>query len=98
MALAATKPSRAVAADMLWPGAPERRLATTAFWLPLLLPAVLAPIFGFEITSLWTMSAWALLPVVLLSSPLIALDRRPVTATLAAAVVFPVVMVAAWRR
>jgi hypothetical protein len=40
------------------------------------------------------MSAWALLPVVLLSSPLIALDRRPVVAAVAAAVVFPVVMVA----
>jgi 4-amino-4-deoxy-L-arabinose transferase-like glycosyltransferase len=95
LALAAIRPSRAVAADMLWPNAPERRLAITAFWLPLLLPAALAPIVGFEITSLWTMSAWALLPVVLLSSPLIALDRKPVTATLAAAVVFPIVMVAA---
>jgi len=95
LALAAIKPSRVVAADMLWPGASERRLAITAFWLPLLLPAALAPVVGFEITSLWTMSAWALLPVVLLSSPLIALDRKPVTATLSAAVVFPIVMVAA---
>jgi 4-amino-4-deoxy-L-arabinose transferase-like glycosyltransferase len=95
LALAAIKPNHAVAADMLWPHAPERRFATTAFWLPLLLPAALAPIVGFEITSLWTMSAWALLPVVLLSSPLIALDRRPVTATVAIAVVFPIVMVAA---
>ncbi|MBX9844992.1 MAG: glycosyltransferase family 39 protein [Xanthobacteraceae bacterium] len=94
LALTAIKPNRAVAADMLWPAAPERRFMTMAFWLPLLLPAVLAPIVGIEITSLWTMSAWALLPVVLLSSPLIALDRRPATAVLAAAVVFPVVMVA----
>ena len=94
LALAAIKPNRAVATDMLWPPAPERRLVMMAFWGPLLLPAVLAPVFGFAITSLWTMSAWALLPVVLLSSPLIALDRRPATATLAAAVVFPVVMVA----
>jgi 4-amino-4-deoxy-L-arabinose transferase-like glycosyltransferase len=95
LALAAIKPGRAAAADMLWPATPERRLVIPAFWLPLLLPAALAPIVGFEITSLWTMSAWALLPVVLLSSPLIALDRRPVTATVAIAVVFPIVMVAA---
>jgi hypothetical protein len=94
LALAAIKPNRVIATDMLWPPAPERRLAVMAFWGPLLLPAALAPVFGFEVTSLWTMSAWALLPVVLLSSPLVALDRKPVTATLAAAVVFPVVMVA----
>ena len=92
--LAATRPGRAAAADILWPGTPERRLAATAFWAPLLLPAVLAPVFRFEITSLWTMSAWALLPVVLLSSPRVALDRRAVIAAVAAAVVFPVVMVA----
>jgi 4-amino-4-deoxy-L-arabinose transferase-like glycosyltransferase len=94
IALAATRPNRAAVADMLRPGTPERRLAAMAFWAPLLLPAVLAPIFRFEITSLWTMSAWALLPVVLLSSPRMALDRRPVVAAVAAAVVFPVVMVA----
>jgi 4-amino-4-deoxy-L-arabinose transferase-like glycosyltransferase len=87
-------PVRATAADMLWPATPERRLAALAFWSPLLLPAILAPVFRFEITSLWTMSAWALLPVMLLSSPLIALDRRAVVAALAAAVVFPIVMVA----
>ena len=80
--------------SILWPGTPERRLAATAFWAPLLLPAVLAPVFRFEITSLWTMSAWALLPVVLLSSPRVALDRRAVIAAVTAAVVFPVVMVA----
>jgi len=94
LALAAIRPSRAVAIDMLRPRTPQRRLAAMAFWGPLLLPAVLAPVVGFEITSLWTMSAWALLPVLLLSSPLIALDLKPVTATLAAAVVFPIVMVA----
>jgi 4-amino-4-deoxy-L-arabinose transferase-like glycosyltransferase len=87
-------PVRAAGADMLRPGTPERRLAALAFWAPLLLPALLAPVFRFEITSLWTMSAWALLPVVLLSSPRVALDRRPVVAAVAAAVVFPVVMVA----
>jgi 4-amino-4-deoxy-L-arabinose transferase-like glycosyltransferase len=94
-ALAAIRPHRAVAADMLWPREPERRLAAVAFWGPLLLPALLAPVGGFEIASLWTMSAWALLPVLLLSSPLIVLDHRPVLVTITAAVVLPVVMAAA---
>jgi 4-amino-4-deoxy-L-arabinose transferase-like glycosyltransferase len=94
-ALAAIRPNRAIAADVLWPREPERKLAAIAFWAPLLLPAALAPIFDFEITPLWTMSAWALLPVVLLSSPRVVLDRRPVVGTMAAAVALPVVMVAA---
>ena len=93
-ALAAIRLNRVIAADMLWPREPGRRLAAFTFWWPLLLPAILAPVVGFEITSLWTMSAWAVLPVVLLSSPLIALDRRRVLVTITAAVVLPVVMVA----
>jgi hypothetical protein len=59
LALAAIKPSRTVAADMLWPATPERRLAIAAFWLPLLLPAALAPIVGFEVTSLWNVGMGA---------------------------------------
>jgi len=94
-ALVAIRPNRAIAADLLWPDEPRRRLAAMAFWGPLLLPAILAPMIGFEITPLWTMSAWALLPVVLLSSPLIVLDRRPVLVTIAGAIALPVVMVAA---
>jgi 4-amino-4-deoxy-L-arabinose transferase-like glycosyltransferase len=95
MAVAAIRPSRAIASDMLWPRTPQRRLVATAFWAPLLLPAMLAPLFGFEITSLWTMPAWALLSGVLLSSPLVTLEWPPMLATIAAAVVFPVAMVAA---
>jgi 4-amino-4-deoxy-L-arabinose transferase-like glycosyltransferase len=94
-ALAAIRPNRVIATDMLWPREPARRLAAMAFWGPLLLPAILAPIVGFEITSLWTMSAWAMLPVVLLSPLPIELDRRPVLVTIAAAVLLPIVMVAA---
>ena len=94
-ALAAIRPNRAIAAEMLWPSEPKQRLAAVAFWGPLLLPAVLAPVVGFEVTPLWTMSAWALLPVLLLSSPLIVLDHRPALVTIAAAIVLPVVMAAA---
>jgi len=74
--LAVARPGRATLADMAWPADPDRRLAAAAFWAPFLLPAFAAVASGTEITSLWSMSAWTLLPVLLLSSPRIAL--RPV--------------------
>src|SRR5262249_21518160 len=64
------RPSRAAVKDMAWPSAPARRLAATAFWAVLLLPALIAPFAGLRLVSLWSMSAFALLPVMLLSSPL----------------------------
>lgn len=45
----------------------DRRLVALAFWGPLLLPVVGALLAGMEITSLWSMSAWTLLPILLLS-------------------------------
>jgi 4-amino-4-deoxy-L-arabinose transferase-like glycosyltransferase len=95
MAVAATRPGRAVAADMLWPTTPARRLAAAAFWGPLLLPVAAAPLLGVEITSLWSMSAWALLPVLLLSSPQVSLPRGAVLAIVIAAMALPPLMVAA---
>jgi 4-amino-4-deoxy-L-arabinose transferase-like glycosyltransferase len=95
LVLAAVRPSRAAVADMLLPKTPERRLVAAAFWAPLLLPAVVAPIMRAEITSLWSMSAWTLLPVVLLSSPLLALGRRALLPAVTLAVLLPPVMVVA---
>lgn len=94
LALIALQPDRAAAADMLWPAAPERRLAVVAFWAPLLLPIVVALAARFSLTSLWTMSAWTLLPVVLLSSPLTALNQRYAVNIVAVAVVVPFIMLA----
>jgi hypothetical protein len=76
IALIETRPSRTAARDMLWPANPERRLAATAFWATLLLPSLFALATGLKLTSLWTMPAWTLLPIVLLSSPLLAIGRR----------------------
>jgi len=90
----AARPSRAALLEMAWPVGPERRLAAAAFWATLLLPAVIAPFFGLQLVSLWSMSAWTLLPVMLLSSPLVAVGRRDATRVLALAVVLPIVMVA----
>ena len=85
----------AVLADAAWPHDDERRLVAAAFWAPLLLP-VLAAIAGkTEITSLWSMSAWTLLPVVLLSPS--ALNVRPIDTErlLALAIALPLVMLVA---
>lgn len=61
------RPDRATIADMFWPKEPERRLVALAFWAPLLLPIAGALASGIDLTSLWSMSAWTLLPIVLLS-------------------------------
>ena len=92
---AMTRPSLAALADTLWPRTPERRFVLIAFLAPLLLPALAAVIFKVEIVSLWAMSAMTLLPVVLLSSPLVAVPRRAAAWLLAAVVAFPVLMVLA---
>jgi len=93
--LVAARPGQATIADMLWPGDDERRLAAAAFWAPLLLPAVVALASGIEITSLWSMSAWALLPVLLLSSPEVSIRALDTRRLLAAAVAIPLAMLIA---
>lgn len=93
LVLIAARPSRATLADMIWPADTERRLAAAVFWGPLLLPAAGALVSGTEITSLWSMSAWTLLPVLLLSPPRVTwrpLDTRRVLLLAAA---LPLLMV-----
>jgi dolichyl-phosphate-mannose-protein mannosyltransferase len=87
------RPHRATVADMAWPSDPQRRLAAAAFWATLVLPAAIAPLVGIELVSLWSMSAFTLLPVMLLSSPLLAVDRLATLRVLAFAVAFPCIMV-----
>ena len=82
-------------ADMAWPGDPERRLAAAAFWAPLLLPALGALASGTEITSLWSMSAWTLLPVLLLSPPALNVAAADTRRVLIAAVAVPLAMLIA---
>jgi 4-amino-4-deoxy-L-arabinose transferase-like glycosyltransferase len=94
LVFAAARPGRAAVNDMAWPATPERRLAALAFWATLLLPPLIAIFTWIRLTSLWTMSAWTLLPVMLLSSPLVAIARRDAVRVLALAVLLPFVMVA----
>jgi 4-amino-4-deoxy-L-arabinose transferase-like glycosyltransferase len=91
----ATRPSIAAIADTLWPREPVRRFAMIAFVAPLVLPALATILLKVEIVSLWAMCAMTLAPVVLLSSPLVTVTRRAATWLLAAAIVFPVLMVLA---
>src|SRR5205085_5546824 len=87
------RPTAAAIGGTAWPHTPERRLVLLAFAAPLVLPALAAALLKVEIVSLWAMSAVTLLPVVLLSSPLVTVPRRPLVWLLAAAIVFPVLMV-----
>jgi hypothetical protein len=93
--LVAARPSRATLIDMVWPQDDRRRLAALAFWLPFLLPAIGAVASGTEITSLWSMPAWTLLPVLLLSSPQVTVRAVDTQRVLLAAVVVPLAMLIA---
>ncbi len=93
--LAAARPKLRTLADMIWPADTERRLAAAAFWAPFLLPVVGAVAGGTEITSLWSMPAWTLLPVLLLSPPAVTLRQIDTSRVLVAAVAVPLVMLIA---
>ena len=91
----ATQPSGAAMKDVLAPKNSERRTILIAFAAPLLLAALVAVPARADLDPLWSMSAMTLLPVVLLSSPLIAVNRRTAVYILTFALVFPLAMLAA---
>ena len=91
--LAMARPDRATLSEMLWPADADRRLAAAAFWAPLLLPALAALVSGTEITSLWSMSAWTLFPVLLLSPKSMTISSIDTRRLLAFAAALPVAMV-----
>ena len=76
----AVRPSRATIAEALWPPDPARRLLATLFWIPLALPLVVAPLLNIKLTSIWTMQAWFLLPILLLAPASAKLTRRAAVA------------------
>src|SRR3974377_2011655 len=88
------RPSARTPPDRAWPADDDRRLAAAAFWAPLLLPIVGALAGGMEITSLWSMSAWTLLPVLLLSSPRVRIGIGDMQRVLALALLLPFVAAA----
>lgn len=82
-------------AEAAWPHDDDRRLVAAAFWAPLLLPVVAAVVGKTEITSLWSMPAWSLLPVLLLAPPALAIRPIDTERLLGLAVAVPLVMLAA---
>ena len=91
----ATAPNAAAIRDTLAPAAPERRMVLVAFAAPILLAALTAIAARAQLDPLWSMSAVTLLPVVLFSSPLVAVKRTAAVGVLTLAIVFPLLMVAA---
>jgi 4-amino-4-deoxy-L-arabinose transferase-like glycosyltransferase len=85
----------AALADMIWPKDNERRLVAAAFWGPLLLPVIGALVSGTEINSLWSMPAWTLLPLLLLSSPAATIAPIDTRHLLAGAMLLPLAMLIA---
>lgn len=66
------RPNAEALSDVVNPSDPQHRLVLLCFALPNILPAILALIAGFGITGLWTLPGYALLPLVLLGSPRLA--------------------------
>jgi len=95
LVLMAARPSRAALHDMAWPKTPDRRLAALAFWLPLGLPLGLAVASRALVISLWSIGSMTLLPVVLLSSPRIAVPARAARRIVALALALPLIALAA---
>ncbi len=91
----ASRPGAADVADMLWPSDPSRRLAVIVFFLPLVLPALMAVATAEKVVSLWAMAGMTLLPVVLLSSPRIVIPRIAAVRILAIAASLPVLALVA---
>lgn len=83
------RPSRAAIRDILFPPVGDRRLVAIVFWTPLLLPIPIALMLGVRLNSLWMIPAITLLPVVLLSSPLVGFTDRAATATVTTAIALP---------
>ncbi|ABE37610.1 conserved hypothetical protein [Rhodopseudomonas palustris BisB5] len=99
LALVATwallRPSRAALIDSAWPADPQRRLIVTIQFLMIVAPAPVALASGIRIVPLWTMPAWTLLPIVLLSSPLIEVGRAALRRMLIGAAALALAILAA---
>jgi 4-amino-4-deoxy-L-arabinose transferase-like glycosyltransferase len=72
----AVRPDRQTLKDAFLPADPGRRMLVVLFAAMLLLPPLTAPLIGMQLTSLWSMSAWFLLPVVLLAPDRAELPRQ----------------------
>jgi hypothetical protein len=90
-----TFPSLTAIKDTLWPEQAERRFFVIALAAPLILAAGVAVAVQARLDPLWSMSGMTLLPVVLLASPLLSVQRAAAIRLTAMAVLFPLIMVIA---
>jgi len=93
IAWVATRPSRAAIADMFRPAEDRRRFVAITFATMFLLPVAIALAARSQLTSLWTMPAWFLLPLILLSPAAIAVSRAALARVLTLALAVPVAAV-----
>jgi hypothetical protein len=93
--MAKTRTAGAALRDVLWPSTRERRLAVLAFALPFLLPLLLAVAAHEQVISLWSIGGMTLLPVVLLSSPRVAIPGVAGRRIVGFALAFPLIALAA---
>lgn len=101
--LATVRPNRRVLAAALWPDDPDRRMLVLLLALPLLLPLLTAPLLGIKLSSLWTMSGWFLLPIILLAPAEIrpsrtAVMRVPIGVALITVAVLVAAPFVAWQN
>jgi hypothetical protein len=92
LAVLAVRPDRAAVVDTVIPSATLSRFAAVAFWVPLLLPVLVAITVGLELSSIWATSAFSLLPVIVLSSPKVRVSHAAVVSVVRLAVLFPPLM------
>jgi hypothetical protein len=85
---------RDVARDVAWPTDADRRRVMLAFVFPLVLPTLFALAAHEVVTSLWAIAGMTLLPVVLLSSSLIAIPRGAARRIVGLAIAFPLIALA----
>jgi 4-amino-4-deoxy-L-arabinose transferase-like glycosyltransferase len=90
-----TYPGLAAIKDSILPANKEHRIFIVAFATPLMLAAIVAVVVRARLDPLWMMSGMTLLPMVLLSSPLLSANRAAAIRLLALAIVFPLAALAA---
>jgi hypothetical protein len=93
LGFATIKPGAAAIMDMLWPKDANRRFLIVLFVAPFIL-AVTIVCLKVALSPVWAISTMTLLPIVLLSSPLMHISRRGAADILLIAIAFPLFMLA----
>jgi 4-amino-4-deoxy-L-arabinose transferase-like glycosyltransferase len=92
LTLVVSRPSWCAVADALIPRDNRRRFVVISLFGPILLPLAVAFMTDSELNSIWTLAGFALLPIVLLSSPLVTVDMPAARTVVGAALTFPIIM------